>query len=112
MFGAVTGNGVSGRARDKGLYRIELWNPRDFAVNNYRTVDDRPYGGGPGMVMMAEPLAKSIVAARDRQKSAGVPEARVVYLTPQGRLFGPRTVVEPAAGSCCLPGDTKGWMNG
>jgi tRNA (guanine37-N1)-methyltransferase len=98
MFDAVTGNGVSGRARDRGLYRTVFWNPRDFAANSYRTVDDRPYGGGPGMVMMVEPLAKSIAAARDRQKSAGVPKARVVYLTPQGRLLKHRIVMELAAG--------------
>jgi tRNA (guanine37-N1)-methyltransferase len=99
MFDAVTGSGVSGRARDKGLYRVELWNPREFAANSYRTVDDRPYGGGPGMVMMAEPLAKTIAAARERQKNAGVLETRVVYLSPQGRLLEHRVVMELAAGS-------------
>jgi tRNA (guanine37-N1)-methyltransferase len=98
MFGAVTENGVSGRAREQGLYRLELWNPREFAANSYRTVDDRPYGGGPGMVMMAEPLAKTIAAARERQKNAGVAQTRVVYLSPQGRLLDHGTVIEFAAG--------------
>ena len=79
MFDAVTQCGVTGRARERGLYRIELWNPREFAANSYRTVDDRSYGGGPGMVMMVEPLAKTIAAARDRQQSAGVAQPQVVY---------------------------------
>ena len=52
MFDAVTGSGVTGRARERRLYELVLWNPRDFATNSHRTVDDRPYGGGPGMVMM------------------------------------------------------------
>ncbi len=58
MFDAVTESGVTGRARERKLFELVLWNPRDFAVNSYRTVDDRPYGGGPGMVMLAEPLAQ------------------------------------------------------
>ena len=57
MLDAVTEWGVTGRARERGLYQLVAWNPRDFTSNAYRTVDDRPYGGGPGMVMMAEPLA-------------------------------------------------------
>lgn len=85
MFEAVTDWGVTGRAREQGAYSFVAWNPRDFAVNAYRTVDDRPYGGGPGMVMMADPLAKAIRAARQRQASSGVRETRVVYLSPQGR---------------------------
>src|SRR5262245_66671051 len=87
MFDAVTGCGVTGRARDQGLYRLELWNPRDYAENNYRSVDDRPYGGGPGMVMMAGPLEKTLSAARARQEGAGVARPQVVYLSPQGRLL-------------------------
>jgi tRNA (guanine37-N1)-methyltransferase len=99
MFGAVTECGITGRARERGLYRLELWNPRDFAENSYRTVDDRPYGGGPGMVMMAGPLEKTIAAARARQASAGVHGTRVVYLSPQGRLLDHRLVMEWSAGS-------------
>jgi tRNA (guanine37-N1)-methyltransferase len=87
MFEAVTEFGVTGRARDRGLYQLVLWNPRDFAANVHRTVDDRPYGGGPGMVMMAEPLAKSLGAAAQRQKGSGVADPRVIYLSPQGRLL-------------------------
>jgi tRNA (guanine37-N1)-methyltransferase len=87
MFDAVTELGVTGRARERGLYQFVAWNPRDFAVNAHRTVDDRPYGGGPGMVMMAEPLGKALRAARQRQQSAGVERPRLVHLSPQGRLL-------------------------
>jgi tRNA (guanine37-N1)-methyltransferase len=85
MFDALTGFGVTQRARDRGLYELVLWNPRDFAANAYRSVDDRPYGGGPGMVMMAPPLAAAIQAGRRRQASAGVKSSQTVYLSPQGR---------------------------
>ena len=85
-----------GRARDKGIYQLVAWNPRDFAQNAYRTVDDRPYGGGPGMVMMAEPVGRALAAAKQRQKSAGVQHPRVIHLTPQGRLLNHRLVMELA----------------
>jgi tRNA (guanine37-N1)-methyltransferase len=97
MFDAVTASGVTGRAREKGCYQLVAWNPRDFAHNAYRTVDDRPYGGGPGMVMMPEPVGHAVVAARQRQKSAGVSEPRVIHLTPQGRLLNHSLVMELAA---------------
>jgi len=96
MFEAVTESGVTGRARERRLFELVLWNPRSFAANSYRTVDDRPYGGGPGMVMMAEPLEKAISAARQRQKSSGVQRTKVVHLTPQGRLLNHRLVMELA----------------
>src|SRR6185312_3737517 len=54
--------GVTGRARDRGLWELGVWNPRDFATDSYRTVDDRPYGGGPGMVLIPEPLARALAA--------------------------------------------------
>jgi tRNA (guanine37-N1)-methyltransferase len=94
MFDAVTESGVSGRARERKLFELVAWNPRAFAANSYRTVDDRPYGGGPGMVMMAEPLEKALEAARQRQKSAGVTRTRVVYLSPQGRRLDHPLVME------------------
>ena len=97
MFDAVADAGVIGRAREKGIYQLVAWNPRDFAQNAYRTVDDRPYGGGPGMVMMAEPLAKAVAAARQRQKSAGVKKPRVIHLSPQGRLLNHPLVMELTA---------------
>ena len=88
MFAAVTENGITGRALQAGLWQLRTWNPRDFTTDNYRTVDDRPYGGGPGMVMLAEPLAKALDAAR----AAG--GGRVVYLSPQGRRLDHRKVME------------------
>ncbi len=97
MLDAVTASGVTGRARERKLFELVLWNPRSFAANSYRTVDDRPYGGGPGMVMMAEPLEKAIRAARQRQASAGVKQARTVYLSPQGRPLDHQRVMEYAA---------------
>ncbi len=80
MFAAVTDWGVTRRALEQGLWSLGLWNPRDYTSDAYRTVDDRPYGGGPGMVMLAEPLEKAVAAA----KAAAEGEARVVALSPQG----------------------------
>jgi len=97
MFDAVTQSGVTGRARERRLFELVTWNPRDFAANSYRTVDDRPYGGGPGMVMMAEPLEKALQAARQRQAGAGARRTKVVYLSPQGRPLNHPLVMELAA---------------
>jgi tRNA (guanine37-N1)-methyltransferase len=110
MFDAVTELGVTGRARERGLYQFVAWNPRDFAVNAHRTVDDRPYGGGPGMVMMAEPLEKALQAARQRQQSAGVERPRMLHLTPQGRLLDHALVAELAreSGLVLLAGRYEG----
>ena len=94
MFDALTGSGITQRARSNGHYELVLWNPRDFSGNSYRSVDDRPYGGGPGMVMMAEPLAKALSAARQRQVSCGVRRTRMVYLSPQGRPLTQKIVEE------------------
>jgi len=94
MFDALTGSGITQRARTNGLYELVLWNPRDFSTNAYRSVDDRPYGGGPGMVMMAEPLAKALKAARQRQSSSGVKHSRTVFLSPQGRPLTQQIVEE------------------
>ena len=90
MFAAVTQSGITGRALQAGLWQIKTWNPRDFTTDNYRTVDDRPFGGGPGMVMLVEPLAKALEAAR----AAGA--GRVFYLSPQGRKLDHRRVIELA----------------
>jgi tRNA (guanine37-N1)-methyltransferase len=110
MFDAVTASGVIGRARERGFYQLVAWNPRDFAHNAYRTVDDRPYGGGPGMVMMPEPLGKALAAARQRQKSTGVKQPRVIHLSPQGRLLNHRRVMDLAAeqGMVLLAGRYEG----
>jgi tRNA (guanine37-N1)-methyltransferase len=64
MFRAITEHGVTGRAVKSGLLQIECWNPRDFTHDKHRTVDDRPYGGGPGMLMMVQPLRDAIHAAK------------------------------------------------
>ncbi|MFJ5446982.1 tRNA (guanosine(37)-N1)-methyltransferase TrmD [Methylobacillus methanolivorans] len=84
MFDALTKFGISSRAQERKIYELALWNPRDFTTDNYRTIDDRPYGGGPGMVMLAEPLEKAIAAAKARQQSRGVENPRVIHLSPQG----------------------------
>lgn len=75
--------GVTGRALQRQLVDLHLWNPRDYAEDRHRTVDDRPYGGGPGMVMQAEPLSAAIRAAKEAVQGA-VP---VVYLSPQGKML-------------------------
>jgi tRNA (guanine37-N1)-methyltransferase len=76
--------GVTGRALERGLWRLAAWNPRDFATDSYRTVDDRPYGGGPGMVMLAQPLRAALAAARAAQREDGVSQSRTIYLSPAG----------------------------
>jgi tRNA (guanine37-N1)-methyltransferase len=93
MFAAVTDAGITRRALEQGLWRISLWNPREFTSDGYRTVDDRPYGGGPGMVMLAEPLEKAIAAAKAADSGA----ARVIHLSPQGRLLDHARVASLAA---------------
>ena len=84
MFVAVTQSGVTRRALEESRWNLNFWNPRDFTQDKHRTVDDRPYGGGPGMVMMPEPLESAIASAKARQQAAGVKTSRVVCLSPQG----------------------------
>jgi len=81
MFNAVTQYGITGRAVKNGLIQVQTWNPRDFTEDKHRTVDDRPYGGGPGMVMMAGPLCAAIHAARKAMSG----KVKVIHLSPQGR---------------------------
>ncbi len=83
MFAAVTQYGVSGRAVEKGLVTLSHSNPRAFTEDRHRTVDDRPYGGGPGMLMKIDPLQQAIAAARTASGGKG----RTIYLSPQGRRF-------------------------
>ena len=97
MFAALTGSGITRRAIDRGLYAMGLHNPRDFTSDPHRTVDDRPYGGGPGMVMLVEPLAQAIAAARTAQEQALGRSGRVIYLSPQGRRLDQAVVMELAA---------------
>jgi tRNA (guanine37-N1)-methyltransferase len=94
MFGAITQYGVTRRAAEQGKFVLHTWNPRDFTADNYRTVDDRPYGGGPGMVMLAEPLELAITAAKQSRAQAGMSGSRVVHLSPQGRRLDHRVVEE------------------
>ena len=82
MFAAVTDNGVVGRAVKQNMLSLQCINPRDFTEDKHRTVDDRPYGGGPGMLMKVEPLEKALVAMK-----AKLPSAKVIYMSPQGNRF-------------------------
>ena len=92
MFTAVSDHGVTGRAIKQGLVELQHSNPRDFTRDRHRTVDDRPYGGGPGMLMKVDPLQQAIAAARE-SVAAG---ARVIYLSPQGRRLDHARVLELA----------------
>ena len=88
--------GVTGRAQVRGLWQLGTWNPRDFAADNHRTVDDRPYGGGPGMVMLPAPLSQAIRAARAAQREYGVAVPRTLHLTPAGAPLTHARVLELA----------------
>ncbi|MCW8127586.1 tRNA (guanosine(37)-N1)-methyltransferase TrmD [Microbulbifer halophilus] len=102
MFAALTEYGISGRAVRDGLLEVRCWNPRDFTSDRHRTVDDRPYGGGPGMVMLAEPLYQALTAARAWAEEGGA-GAQSIYLSPQGRQLDQDGVEElSAAGNLVL----------
>jgi len=92
MFDAVIDYGITSRAVDNGLLQVDCWNPRDYTTDRHQTVDGRPYGGGPGMVMKIEPMRAAIHAARAELNSA-----RVIYLSPQGRMLDQRGAAELAA---------------
>ncbi len=89
MFSSVLEHGVIGRAVTDDLLGFRSWNPRDYTEDKHRTVDDRPYGGGPGMVMMYEPVCAAIARAKQAQ-----PESKVIYLSPQGRRLDQKGVNE------------------
>ena len=93
MLSAVSDYGITGRAVKQGLVSLQCWNPRDFTEDKHQTVDDRPYGGGPGMVMKIEPLRDAIQAA----KQVIGQQAKVIYLSPQGRKLDQAGVVELAS---------------
>jgi len=95
-------HGVTGRAVDRSLIDVRCWNPRDEAQDAHRSVDDRPYGGGPGMVMMAEPLERTLAKVR-----ASVPESPLVYLSPQGKPVT-QAMLEPRGGLILLCGRYEG----
>ncbi len=99
MFAALTDYGITRRAHEQGLWRLATWNPRDFTTDAHRTVDDRPFGGGPGMVMLAEPLALAVEAARGAQATPG----RVIAFAPAGRPLTDARVKEwSSAGALTL----------
>jgi tRNA (guanine37-N1)-methyltransferase len=112
MVEHATRFGITGRARERGLWQLRVWNPRDFATDNHRTVDDRPYGGGPGMVMMAQPLGAALDAARAAQRAEGCATTHTIYVSPAGAPLTHRRVMELAratdAGYVVLAGRYEG----
>jgi tRNA (guanine37-N1)-methyltransferase len=97
MLDALVDHGITRRAMDEGRFELKAWDPRDFTHDGYRRVDDRPYGGGPGMVMLPGPLEACIEAAKARQKDAGVAKPVVVLMSPQGERLEERVVRELVA---------------
>lgn len=97
MFDLVSGAGVTGRAHAQGIWSLKAWNPRDFTHDAHRTVDDRPYGGGPGMVMLAAPLEAAVDAAQAERAAQGLLQASVVLLAPTGQRYGQREAQELAS---------------
>ncbi|MEM9102786.1 MAG: tRNA (guanosine(37)-N1)-methyltransferase TrmD [Pseudomonadota bacterium] len=93
MFAALTDYGVTRRAHQLGLMDFHCWNPRDFTKDKHRTVDDRPYGGGPGMLMKVKPLQASIRAARKAALDTELEQPKVIYLSPQGKVFNQKAAI-------------------
>ncbi|QWD71981.1 tRNA (guanosine(37)-N1)-methyltransferase TrmD [Polynucleobacter sp. UB-Raua-W9] len=87
MFSALTQWGVTGRACEQSLVSVHLWNPRDFCSDSRKTVDDRAYGGGPGMVMMAKPLEDAVAAVKSAHQAANITSGPICLLAPQGERF-------------------------
>ena len=96
MFAAVTDYGITGRATREGIVSVECWNPRDFTTDKHRTVDDRPFGGGPGMLMKTEPLQAAIQAAKEGLGAGQEEKPLVIYLSPQGRKLDQQGVEQLA----------------
>jgi len=94
MFQALKDFGITSRAFHEAFVELTLWNPRDFTSDIHRTVDDRPYGGGPGMLMMIEPLKKAIDAAKKAQMDKGIQDVRVIHLSPRGLPLTHQKVME------------------
>ena len=92
LFRILAGQGVVGRALERGIAELHLWNPRDYTRDPHRTVDDRPYGGGPGMVMKMAPLQAAIENAKRL-----APDSEVAYVTPQGRTLVQDAIARIAA---------------
>jgi len=104
--------GIMGRARERGLWQLAVFNPRDFATDAYRTIDDRPYGGGPGMVLMAPPLARALAAAREARSAAGIARGVTLYLSPAGtpltHAMVMNLVAQPERGVTLIAGRYEG----
>src|SRR6202171_2589025 len=94
MFRALTDWGITSRAVKQERFGLRTWNPRDFTTDNYRTIDDRPYGGGPGMVMLARPLEDAISAAKAAQAGQGISGSRMVMMSPQGKTLNHERVMQ------------------
>ena len=110
MLEAIARHGITRRALEEGVFELKTWDPRSFATDNYRRVDDRPYGGGPGMVMLPEPLEACIEGAKARQRAAGVEAPKVVLMSPQGERLDEGLVQELAleAGLVVIAGRYEG----
>jgi tRNA (guanine37-N1)-methyltransferase len=93
MFDAITKSGITSRALQQGIYDVQFWNPRDFTTDNHKTVDDRPYGGGPGMVMLVEPLEQAICSAKFKQAEENI-ESWVIHLSPVGKQLTHEKVMQ------------------
>lgn len=99
MLKAISESGISSRAVKQGLIELACWSPRDFALDKHRSVDDRPYGGGPGMLMMVQPLRDAILAAKAWTDEGSTQGSKVIYLSPQGQVFNQKAAVDMALGS-------------
>ncbi|NOU26092.1 MAG: tRNA (guanosine(37)-N1)-methyltransferase TrmD [Methylotenera sp.] len=93
MFDAITKSGITSRAKQQSIYDVRFWNPRDFTIDNHKTVDDRPYGGGPGMVMLVEPLEQAISSAKLKQAEENI-ESWIIHLSPVGKPLTHEKVIQ------------------
>jgi tRNA (guanine37-N1)-methyltransferase len=96
MFEALTQYGITGRAFENKIVELKCWNPRDFTTDNHKSVDDRPYGGGPGMVMLMEPLEKAINAAKKEVLQNAGAKTKVIHLSPSGKTMTHQKVMQLA----------------
>jgi len=92
MFNSITESGITGRAAKSGILDLVCWNPRDFTHDKHRTVDDKPYGGGPGMLMKVQPLHDAIKAAKQSAEQVTGQKPKVIYLSPQGKKLDQQAV--------------------
>ena len=110
LFAPLLTSGITRRAYEGGLVEVQLWNPRDHAQGNYRRVDDRPFGGGPGMVMLAEPLQQCLEAIRASRNEEAAAQAPLVMFTPTGTLLNHAAVSDwsSSSGAILLCGRYEG----